>query len=144
MPIPTPKSEEKEKDFISRCISTLTKAEDYDSHDQRIAVCYTTWRNKKGNTMKKNEESVIEIQEEIQIPGTDVILEKGDKIRILEAKAPQMGVNKKAETARSGAITGLNRLSSALTGADNRAAKKTVEGIIKKIDNLNISIDVTA
>ena len=81
MPIPKVKKNENEKDFIGRCISTLTKAGDYDSQDQRIAVCYTEWR-KKENVMKK-EDQIIEIQEEVQIPGTDIILEKGDKIEIL-------------------------------------------------------------
>ena len=91
----------------------------------------------------KKEDRIIEIQEEIQIPGTDIILEKGDKIEILEAKAPQMGVNKSAEKARTDAITGLNRLSSTLTGADNSDAKKSVAKVIAQLKKLRISVSVT-
>lgn len=34
---------------------------------------------------KKQEGTIIEIEEEVRIPDTDIILEKGDKIRVIEA-----------------------------------------------------------
>ena len=76
MPIPKPSKGEKEKDFISRCISTLTKGKEFDSQDQRIAVCYTQW----GDKMKEN---IITIKEDVTVG--DIILEAGDKIKVLEA-----------------------------------------------------------
>jgi len=54
MPLPKPNKAEKEKDFISRCISTLTKNKEFDSQEQRVAVCYTQWREK----MEKIKEKV--------------------------------------------------------------------------------------
>lgn len=45
MPIPKPSKNEKEKDFISRCMSIL--ADDYKDNKQRAAVCYSAWKDKK-------------------------------------------------------------------------------------------------
>jgi hypothetical protein len=46
MPIPKPKSGEKEKDFISRCVGDNTMVSEYPNTQQRVAICYSTWRNK--------------------------------------------------------------------------------------------------
>lgn len=43
MPIPKPKKNEKKADFISRCISTLTDKNEFNSQDQRAAICYSQW-----------------------------------------------------------------------------------------------------
>jgi len=59
MPLPEPKSSEKEKEFIGRCISTIAKEKDekgnlrWKDNDQRVAVCYSQWE-------KKNESVVVE------------------------------------------------------------------------------------
>lgn len=42
MPIPSPRSDEDQDDFIGRCMSEL--ADEYDDQDQRAAVCYDAWR----------------------------------------------------------------------------------------------------
>lgn len=58
MSLPNPKSNEKEKDFIGRCISEISKEKDgggnkrWPDNEQRIAVCYSQWE-------KKNEDSII-------------------------------------------------------------------------------------
>lgn len=58
MPLPEPKSSEKQKEFIGRCISTIAKEKDekgnlrWKDNDQRIAVCYSQWE-------KKNESFII-------------------------------------------------------------------------------------
>lgn len=44
MPIPKPKSGEKQKDFMLRCVPELS---DYHSKEQAIAMCYKAYRNKK-------------------------------------------------------------------------------------------------
>ncbi len=49
MPLPTPKKDEKKNDFISRCTSVVSS--EFDSPEQRIAVCFSQWR-KKDNAMK--------------------------------------------------------------------------------------------
>lgn len=43
MPLPTPKENEAKSEFVSRCISELTHANEFKSKAQRIAVCYAQW-----------------------------------------------------------------------------------------------------
>ena len=45
MPIPTPKGKETQQEFISRCMSEM-KGE-FPDKEQRLAVCYTQWKEKK-------------------------------------------------------------------------------------------------
>ena len=47
MPLPTPKKDEKENDFISRCMGDETMKAEYPEQKQRTAVCYSQWKNKK-------------------------------------------------------------------------------------------------
>ncbi len=42
----TPKSGEKEEDFISRCMGDSTMNSEFPDQKQRAAVCYTYWKNK--------------------------------------------------------------------------------------------------
>jgi hypothetical protein len=44
MPIPRPKSGEKQRDFIQRCIIQITN--EYDK-DQALAICYKQYRENK-------------------------------------------------------------------------------------------------
>jgi hypothetical protein len=46
MPIPKPKATEKQNEFIQRCMSNPTMVSEYPREEQRLAVCYTEWRNK--------------------------------------------------------------------------------------------------
>ncbi|MCK4267175.1 MAG: hypothetical protein KAX31_07820, partial [Thermoplasmata archaeon] len=46
MPVPKPRKGEKEDDFISRCISTVSRADPEREHDQVVAICFDTWRNR--------------------------------------------------------------------------------------------------
>jgi len=45
MPIPTPKAKETQQEFISRCMSDLKS--EFPNKEQRLAVCYTQWQEKK-------------------------------------------------------------------------------------------------
>jgi len=54
MPIPKPKKGEKQKDFIGRCMGAI--GDEYDSNDQALAVCYTTWKNKDKKSMDEDVE----------------------------------------------------------------------------------------
>ena len=47
MPLPAPKAEESQDDFISRCMSNDTMQEEYSDHEQRVAVCFSQWQDKK-------------------------------------------------------------------------------------------------
>jgi hypothetical protein len=46
MPLPKPKKKEKEDTFIQRCMRNETMKKEYKDNKQRIAVCYSQWRNK--------------------------------------------------------------------------------------------------
>ena len=46
MPIPKPHKEEKQKDFISRCMGNPTMTKEFKDSKQRSAVCYSQWRGK--------------------------------------------------------------------------------------------------
>ena len=63
MPIPKPKDGEKEKDFISRCMSNDTMKEEYPDDDQRLAVCYSTWRKAKESNESKAAPTDFEVRD---------------------------------------------------------------------------------
>jgi hypothetical protein len=44
MPIPQPKSGEKESDYIGRCMSEISS--EY-GNEQSLGICYSTWREGK-------------------------------------------------------------------------------------------------
>jgi hypothetical protein len=51
MPLPKPKAEETQEQFISRCMSDNQMMIEYKRQDQRLAICYVTWRDR--NKVKK-------------------------------------------------------------------------------------------
>jgi len=54
MPIPNPRPNESQSDFISRCVSALADSDPDMPNLQRVAVCFSTWRKSKG--VKKMEQ----------------------------------------------------------------------------------------
>jgi hypothetical protein len=46
MPLPKPKTKEKQSEFISRCMSDGTMVIEYREKGQRLAVCYVQWKEK--------------------------------------------------------------------------------------------------
>lgn len=46
MPIPGPKKNEKQSDFVSRCISSLSDKGEF-TQEQRVAICNTRWQKAK-------------------------------------------------------------------------------------------------
>lgn len=46
MPLPTPNKDEKEQEFISRCMGDKTTNKDFPDNKQRAAVCYSQWKRK--------------------------------------------------------------------------------------------------
>lgn len=53
MPLPVPRKNEMEGDFISRCLGDGIMKEEYPDVVQRTAVCYSQWRKKKPNKNPK-------------------------------------------------------------------------------------------
>jgi hypothetical protein len=43
MPLPTPKTNESKKDFMSRCMGSSVMGTEFPDEDQRVAVCSTQW-----------------------------------------------------------------------------------------------------
>ena len=62
MPIPKPKRNEKEKVFISRCMSFLAAEDSALKNDARVAACYSTWQRAK----KIKENSMDNIKQSLQ------------------------------------------------------------------------------
>jgi hypothetical protein len=49
MPLPSPKNKEKKSEFVSRCVSELTNSKEFESQDQRLAVCYKQFEEAKAS-----------------------------------------------------------------------------------------------
>lgn len=49
MPLPAPRKNEKQDEFISRCMGDETTVADFPDNDQRAAVCFRQWRGEKAN-----------------------------------------------------------------------------------------------
>lgn len=46
MPIPTPKSDETQKDFVQRCMNDNVMISEYKDKDQRYAICINQFKTK--------------------------------------------------------------------------------------------------
>jgi hypothetical protein len=64
MPIPKPKPGESRSDFVSRCISTVTKLDPSRKPEQVQAICFDTWRRSKENMEEKEKDKKDEEEEE--------------------------------------------------------------------------------
>lgn len=54
MPIPTPRGGETEDQFIARCMGNDTMQADYPDEDQRLAVCYNSWREERADMERRS------------------------------------------------------------------------------------------
>lgn len=50
MPIPKPRGDESESEFLSRCMSDLNT--EYPDNSQRAAICYNSYREHKNKPVK--------------------------------------------------------------------------------------------
>ncbi len=55
MPLPKPKPNETEEEFIARCMSDSVMENEYPDTEQRSAVCYSQWRGKTSSERSKME-----------------------------------------------------------------------------------------
>jgi len=46
MPLPTPKPNEKQADFMPRCVNDPVIQKEFKNKQQRVAVCYNQFKNK--------------------------------------------------------------------------------------------------
>lgn len=61
MPLPMPKKNEKQGDFISRCAGNETMNKDFKDTKQRVAVCYSQWQKAKASAMASVGEGLNEV-----------------------------------------------------------------------------------
>jgi hypothetical protein len=61
MPLPNPKKNEKQGDFISRCAGNETMNKDFKDTKQRVAVCYSQWQKAKASAMASVGEGLNEV-----------------------------------------------------------------------------------
>ncbi len=59
MPLPKPEQDEKEKDWLSRCMGDAIMVSDYEDTKQRYAICNSIWRK---SEMKEKKLETIEIK----------------------------------------------------------------------------------
>ena len=66
MPLPTPKRKEQKKDFVSRCIATVSNDKAFKDQKQIIAVCYSQWEEAKASADvivgSGDQETILNIQ----------------------------------------------------------------------------------
>jgi len=59
MPLPGPKGKEKRKDFVSRCVSFMTKEGEGKDAKQRVAICNSQWKKAKARELTDEEIEAI-------------------------------------------------------------------------------------
>jgi len=69
MPIPKPKDNETEQDYISRCMGDSVMNEEYPDKDHRAGVCYTAWRNRNKQDTSGLEYKTVKLQLKADKPG---------------------------------------------------------------------------
>ena len=78
MPIPKPYNNETEKDYMQRCISSNAIQNDYSNNDQRVAVCLSTFRDKKEQDLEEFETGHLELNAEIKAVDEEDATAKGE------------------------------------------------------------------
>lgn len=59
MPLPSPKGKEKRADFVSRCVSVLTKRKEGKDSKQRVAICNSQFKKAKASRLTDDEIEVL-------------------------------------------------------------------------------------
>jgi len=47
MPLPTPRPTESKDEFVARCVMDDTMKKEFPNRQQRVAVCFQTYQNRK-------------------------------------------------------------------------------------------------
>lgn len=119
MPLPKPKPNEEKKEFLGRCISMLHDKDEFDSQDQRVAVCFSQWE-------RKYEEA--EEDEELD----EASFKRVNRIRGGKVQRKKKVATKPGYTVRGGKVVKmkaserLKRSRAQKKGARKRKAKKAV------------------
>lgn len=128
MPIPKPRDDESEDDFIARCMSNDIMEEDYPDNDQRLAVCYTQWRERDKATHPHGKH-ICECPE----CGKETTVE--EDIKCNTQKCPECGTRMRAKDTgeRRSSMDGIERKAVSLTLDDEKEGS-----FIAKIAELDV------
>lgn len=70
MPIPNPKPKETESEYIGRCMSEI--GGEYDSNEQAVAICYSTYRKDKMKSMDTAEKVMAKVKYDTDFRGINL------------------------------------------------------------------------
>lgn len=136
MPIPKPRENESEADFISRCMGDDLMNEEYPDSDQRIAICYSQWRDR--NKQHPHGEHVC------VCPECGVEITVDENVKCNTQKCPKCGTRMRAvETGERRQIVanGIERKSIQIELKDDQEG--TFIARIAKLDVVDLDGDVT-
>lgn len=108
MPLPTPKKDEEESNFISRCMSNDTMKDEFPDQKKRNAVCYRQWKENKNSKdkMMKKEGCINFVSKHYEVEK-----EEGNKERYIEVPISGLDEDRDGEKMSEEAI---NKMISAL------------------------------
>lgn len=58
MPLPNPNSDEKQANFISRCMSNSNMKKEFPDQKKRTDVCFNQWKKGKGGENMKSDKEI--------------------------------------------------------------------------------------
>ena len=121
MPIPQPRDNESQNDFISRCMSDEKMKEEYPDEQQRYAVCASQFAAEKVSFDWDGTGSTAKGKEMIQ-----EYIDKGADVYIITARSSKAGIS----------FPGIEADHIIATGSNKAKIEKVIElGISKHIDN---------
>jgi len=121
MPIPQPRDNESQNEFISRCMSDEKMKSEYTDEDQRYAVCASQFAAEKVSFDWDGTGSTAKGKEMIQ-----EYIDKGADVYIITARSSKAGIS----------FPGIEADHIIATGSNKAKIEKVIElGISKHIDN---------
>jgi len=60
MPLPKPKADESQDEFVARCMGAEAMKEEFPDNDQRLAVCFQRWKDRESKSAEPEETSAFE------------------------------------------------------------------------------------
>ena len=85
--MPTPKKDEKQKEFISRCIPVVMDDGTADNQAQAVAICYSIWRrSKEDKSMDKKAVHIKQIDDDKVVVGGYAVIWGSEEDRDLDGE----------------------------------------------------------
>lgn len=65
MPLPTPRKNQEEDDFVASCMSSETMKKEYTNQKQRLAICFSQYERKKKKSEGSKDDKVEWKEEDV-------------------------------------------------------------------------------